>query len=382
MTDPVAAARELQPRIREAAAQIERERKLPPELVQELVRAGLFHMMIPRSLGGEEIDPISSAQAVEEIAFADASTGWCVMLAAQSTMFAGLLPEKDALEVFSNGGIVAGTARPIGRAVATREPSDGYLVSGRWPFASGSTHATWFMGECIVYDGEAPRKDAKGDNVTRAVFVPAADVTIYDTWDTMGLRGTASNDFSVEHVFVPASRGFQMLVTEPIHPWVLYTALPLGFMNQGSHALGIARAAIEAAAEIMKSRRGWGDQPLHEMPRLQTVIAEATALAGSARSYLYETARELWAAALAGDASAAQLRSRVRLAASHAASTSVQAVDLLHAALATSAIFTGNPLERQFRDIHTAAAHVMVGPLTYQAAGRVELGLTPEFPFF
>jgi alkylation response protein AidB-like acyl-CoA dehydrogenase len=173
-----------------------------------------------------------------------------------------------------------------------------------------------------------------------------------------------------------------MLVTEPIHPWVLYTALPLGFMNQGSHALGIARAAIEAAAEIMKSRRGWGDQPLHEMPRLQTVIAEATALVGSARSYLYESARELWAATIAGDASAAQPRSRVRLAASHAARASVQAVDLLHAALATSAIFTGNPLERQFRDIHTAAAHVMVGPLTYQAAGRVELGLTPEFPFF
>ncbi len=382
MSDPLGAARALQPRVREAAAQIERERRVPQDLIDELVRAGLFHMLIPRSLGGVEIDPVTAAQAVEEIAAADASVGWCVMLASQSTYFAGLMPVEDAREIWSNGGIVAGTARPIGRAVATQSPAEGYVVSGRWPFASGSSHATWFMGECIVYDGESPRKDAKGDNVTRAVFVPRADVTIYDTWDTTGLRGTASNDFSIENVFVPRSRGFQMLVDEPINPGALYRATPLVFMNHGSHALGIARAALAAAADIMKSRRGWGNVPLHETPRLQTTFADATALVESARSYLYEAGRELWGAAQAGRTDTALLRSRLRLASSHGARAAVQAVDLVHGALATSAIFTGNPLERQFRDIHTAVAHVMIGPLTVESAGRVELGLEPNFPFF
>jgi len=319
---------------------------------------------------------------VEEIALADGSVGWCVMLAAQSALFAGLLPGKHAREIWSNGGIVAGTARPIGRAVATREPADGYMVSGRWPFASGSTHATWFMGECVVYDGEAPRKDAQGNNVTRAVFVPRESVTIYDTWDTTGLRGTASNDFSIENVFVPAARGFQMIVDPPVHPWALYTAPPLIFMNHGSHALGIARAALAAATEVLVSRRGWGDQPLREMPRLQVTIAEATALVESGQSYLYTAARELWDATTAGAENTTWLRARVRLAASHAVRASVQAVDLVHAALATAAIFTGNPVERCFRDIHTAAAHVMIGPMVVQAAGRVQLGLEPEFPFF
>jgi alkylation response protein AidB-like acyl-CoA dehydrogenase len=237
------------------------------------------------------------------------------------------------------------------------------------------------MGECVVYDGDAPRKDAKDNNVTRAVFVPRAEVTIYDTWDTTGLRGTASNDFSIENVFVPRARGFQMLVDPPIDPGPLYTAAPLVFMNHGSHALGIARAALDSAQDIMKSKRGWGNVPLHETPRLQTTLAEATGIVESARSYLYEAARALWAAANRGDATAL-LRSRLRLAASHAARSAVEAVDLLHAALATSAIFTSSPLERQFRDIHTAVAHVMIGPLTLESAGRVELGLEPNLPFF
>src|SRR5439155_22204210 len=150
MGDPIAAARALQPKIQEVAAQIERERQVPASLIADLVHAGLFRMMIPRSLGGAEVDPVTAAQAVEEISVADGSVGWCVMLAAQAALFAGLLPEEHAREIWSKGGIVAGTARPIGRAVATREPSDGYVVSGRWPFASGSTHATWFMGECVV----------------------------------------------------------------------------------------------------------------------------------------------------------------------------------------------------------------------------------------
>ncbi|MBX7111915.1 MAG: acyl-CoA dehydrogenase family protein [Dehalococcoidia bacterium] len=382
MYDPVEAARSLQPSIREAAERIEDLRRLPPDLVEAMRSAGLFHMLIPQSIGGQEADPVAAARAVEEVAYADGSAGWCVMLAAQSTGFAGLMPEAEAREVFGHGGIIAGTARPIGRAVAVQRPEAGYIVSGRWPFASGSSHADWFMGECVVYDGDQVRLDAQGNQVTRAVFVPRSEVTTYDTWHTTGLRGTASNDFSVTEVFVPEGRGFQMLVVEPQHPWVLYAYPQLVFMNHGSHALGLARAALDAATEAVRTKRGWGDQPLREVLRVQSVVAEATALIESARCYLYATAEELWAAAQSDAAETQVLRSRVRLAASHAARSSVQAIDLLHSTLGTTAIFVSNPLERIFRDIHTAAAHVMIGQLTYQAAGRVELGMEPDFPFF
>ncbi|MEI6664934.1 MAG: acyl-CoA dehydrogenase family protein [Chloroflexota bacterium] len=368
--------------IRAAAGRTESERRVPQEVIDALVQAGMFHMVLPASVGGGGHSPLVASRAVEEIAYADASTGWVVMLAQQSAMFAIFMSDEDNTAIFGNGGIIAGTARPIGRAVWTESLAPGYLVSGRWPFASGSSHATYFMGECVVYDGDEPRKDGEGNTVTRAVFVPRDAVTVFETWDTTGLRGTASNDFEVTNAFVPASRGFQMLVSPPIQPWAKPGVEPLAFMNHGSHALGVARAAIDAAAELMRTKKGWGDAPLSLLPRMQTAIAEATALVESARVYLYASAEALEAELDAGRMGEPTQRSRVRLAASHAMSASVQAVDLVHRALATSSIQMSSALERPFRDIHTAAAHVMIGPMTYEAAGRVELGLSPDFPFF
>jgi len=382
--DPVAATRALAPRIREAAQGIEAERRLPPDLVEALRSAGLFHIGVPRSIGGLECDPMTQSRVVEEVAYADGSTGWCVMLAAQSASFAAYIDPTEARTVWGDGGIIAGTARPIGRAVATSDPSEGFTVSGRWPFASGSSHAEWFAAECKVYDGDTLRQTESGDEVTRMTLVPASEVTVHDTWHTTGLRGTASNDFSIESAFVPASRCFQVLVSEPMHPWPVFRAPALTFMNHGAHALGLARAGLEAANEIAGTKVGWGGVPLREVTRVQATIAEATVLVDSARTHLHAVAGELYEAVMAGqpDDEMAVQRSRLRLASAHAATSSVRAVDMLHGLMAASAIFQSSPLERVFRDVHTAAAHVMIGPLVYEAAGRVELGMDAAFPFF
>ncbi|MFA7248459.1 MAG: acyl-CoA dehydrogenase family protein [Dehalococcoidia bacterium] len=379
--DPLAAARALAPVIREAAPAIERDRRVPLDLIDAVRDAGLFHMLIPRSLGGAEVDPVIASRVVEEIATADASTGWVVMLAMQSNAFAGFMEERHALEVWGNGGIIAGTARPIGRAVAMSGAEEGYMVSGRWPFASGSSHADWFLAECVVYEGEQPRKDAAGKDVTRMLFVPREDVTVIDTWNTTGLRGTASNDFTVQGSFVPHGRGFQIMVSLPQNDHPLYRTEPIAFVNHGSHALGVARTALDVAVDLIGQKRGWGDVPLREVPRMQGIVAEATAEIEAARAFLYAAAGELWSAAVAGTPAPRQ-RSRARLAASHAMTASLRTVDLLHRALGTTSIMAGSTLDRCFRDLHTAGAHVMVGPLTYEAAGRVELGLDAAFPLF
>lgn len=277
---------------------------------------------------------------------------------------------------------MAGTARPVGRALATDTPEPGYVVSGRWPFASGSSHASWFATESVVYDGDSPRKDSGGNDVTRVLIVPRSEVRIIDTWNTTGLRGTASNDFVVEGAFVPEGRGFQMLVSPAVSQWALYLAVPLFFINHGAQALGVARAAIEAATELARTKIGYGDLPLRENPRIQAIIADATALRESAAEYLYGVSQRLWDTVLSGGEPDPVLRSRVRLANNHAVRASVQAVDLVHAAMGTTSLFATSPLERHFRDIHTAAAHVIVGQLVYEAAGRAELGLEPRFPFF
>jgi alkylation response protein AidB-like acyl-CoA dehydrogenase len=374
-------AREFSPRLPEYSAAIDKERRLPEALVAEMRDAGFFHALLPADVGGQEADPVTSARIVEELARGDGSAGWCVMLAAQSCSFAGFLPKEDALAIYGNGGIAAGTARPIGRAVATKQPADGYIVSGRWPFASGSSHATWFAGECIVYDGETPRLDDDGNEVSRMCFFPAAETQIFDTWDTIGLRGTASNDFATEGTFVPASRGFRVLVSPPIHEWPLYRYEPLVFINHGSHALGVARGAIDAAIDIAMTKHGWGGVMMKDVPRMQAAIAEAVAEIDSAATYLYDVSWRLWQAALAGE-NDVQLRGAVRLANSHAMKASLQAVDGLHAAVATTGIFNASPISRHFRDIHTASAHVMISTMTVEAAGRVILGEEAGFPFF
>ena len=378
----IAAARGLGPRIREFAPSIDRERQLPRELVDAMLDAGLFHIYLPKEYNGGELDPVTAARVVEEVSFFDGAAGWCVMIAGQNASFAGFVAPEDAKAIWGPRDIVSGTARPIGRAVATNSPADGYMVSGRWPFASGSSHATWFAGECVVYDGDQPRKDASGDDVTRMTVFPREQATIHDVWETTGLRGTASNDFSADNVFVPAGHGAQFFVDPIQHPYSLYKAFPLIFTNHGSQALGVARAAVAEAREMARSKVGWGGVPLREVLRMQSVIAEATVLIESARTYLYAVTQELWDEYQSGGDGTPGQRARLRLATSHAARTSIQAVDLLYGALATSAIMRKSPLERQFRDLHTAGAHVMVGQMTYEAAGRVELGGDPEFPFF
>lgn len=378
--DPLAAVRTLAPEIRAAAADTEAQRHIPRALVERLRDAGLFHMTLPRDVGGLECDPVTAARVVEEIAAADGSTGWVVMLANQTTFFAGYLPAEQSRLFWGDGAINCGVARPIGRAVPAED--GGYTVSGRWPFASGSSHADWFMGECLVYpdDGAEAMKDGDGNPVVKDVLFPRAEVTVLDTWYTTGLRGTASHDFTVEAVRVPQARVLQP--GELHHDWPAFRAMPLFVMNHGSHALGLARAALEAALDVVRTKRGWGGVPLQEVGRVQQAVAEATAIVGAASAYLYDTGEAFWQAVLAGEEPDARARARVRLAAAHAANESIRAVDLIHRTLATSAVQQSSPLDRIFRDIHTAGAHVMIGPLVMEAAGRAELGVPADFPFF
>ncbi|MFN0093664.1 MAG: acyl-CoA dehydrogenase family protein [Dehalococcoidia bacterium] len=376
--DPIAEARRLAPLIAAHADETEASRRLAQPVVDALRDAGLFHLFVPAAYGGREAGPVTACQAIEEVSSVDGSAGWCLMIASQNAAFGGFFEPSTAKAVFGSGGILAGVARPIGRAVIVE---GGYRVSGRWPFASGSTHATYLAGECVIYDGDTPKAGAHGGHSVMAM-VPAADAVIHDTWYTTGLRGTASNEIEFRDVFVPEAFAMEMFPPAPVHPWPLFRSLAFIFVTHGSQAVGVARGAVAAATAIAKAKPYWGtEKPSSEQGRIQYVLAEAMVTVEAAREHMYGATQRLWDALLAGSPTP-QLNSRMRLAASYGATSSVRAVDLVHSAMATSAIFEKNPLERRFRDIHTAAAHVMIGPLTYEAAGRVELGLQAMMPFF
>jgi hypothetical protein len=198
------AVRDLAPLIAKYADEAERERRLARPVVDALVDAGVFRHLVPPALGGAAASPMEFCEIIEAVSTIDGSTGWCVMIGGGYGHFSGLLPPPAAAEIFGEpGAIVAGTFRPNG--VAWPVAGD-YQVNGQWPLASGSSHATWLVGGCRIFDGDQPQLTPTGRPLTRLMFLPVSAATILDTWHTAGLRGTASNDFLVRDLVVPTHR--------------------------------------------------------------------------------------------------------------------------------------------------------------------------------
>ncbi|HVN83836.1 MAG TPA: acyl-CoA dehydrogenase family protein [Candidatus Binatia bacterium] len=376
---PIEAARALADGIRERADDIERDRRLPAELVTAMAEAGLFRLCVPRELGGGEVDVATLVRAIEEVAYADGSAGWCVMIAATSGLVSGYLAPSVAREIYGSvHSISGGVFAPLGKATAV---DGGYRVSGRWAFASGCEHCTWLMGGCVVYDDDTPRLLPNGMPNSRMMLFPGSDVQIIDTWTVAGLRGTGSHDMAVGELFVPADRSVALITDRPRESGPLYTFPVFGLLALGiaGVALGIARSAIDELARLAMAKTPSGSRrKLADRAIVQMRVAEAEALLRSARAFLLDTIGETWDAARSEGAISVHQRALLRLAATNAAVTCAKAIDLMYDAGGGSSIYASNPLQRCFRDIHVVTQHMMVGPATYELTGRFFLGLDAD----
>jgi alkylation response protein AidB-like acyl-CoA dehydrogenase len=275
--------RTLAPVIREHADGIEQERSLPKPVIRGLIDAGVFRMLAPRSLGGDEIDPMTACRVIEEVAAQDGSTGWCAMIGACNSHFGGLLPAAGAREIFADRDVVlAGTFRPTGVAV----PVDGgYRVTGRWPFASGITHSYWLMGGCSIAGGGP-----------RLMFLPRGEAHVLDTWYTVGLRGTGSHDFEVNDVFVPVSRSLSFS-EPPVERGPLYSMPAIALFSTliASVSLGVARHALEVFKNLARVKKPTGSQELLRASAVtQSRLGEAEGLLRAGRALLFESLGAAW----------------------------------------------------------------------------------------
>jgi alkylation response protein AidB-like acyl-CoA dehydrogenase len=378
IADPLQAARSLAATIRASAAETERGRRLPPALVATMAEAGLFRLCVPRDLGGFEADPRTAIEVLEEVARADGAAGWCLMVAITSSLVAGYLDDATAREIFGEpGAIASGVFAP--RAMA-RVVEGGYRVTGRWTFASGCQHATWLLGGAVILDGAGPKLGAGGAPETRMMLFPAADVTIHDTWNVMGLAGTGSHDIEVTDAFVPAARSVSFFTdrlrrTDAIYAFPVFGLLALGV---SAVALGIAQSAAEAFVQLATAKTPFGGKrTLAARPAIQTQLAEIEAQIRSARAFLHAAIDRAVQATLAGKIPIA-LRAEMRLAACHATTSAARAVDLAYTAAGGSSIYTSSPLQRCFRDVHVATQHVMVGPVIQELVGKVLAGIEAD----
>jgi alkylation response protein AidB-like acyl-CoA dehydrogenase len=374
-TPSVETVRALAPLIHEHAEAMEADRRLPEPVVRALAEAGVFRLLVPRKLGGFEADPITACRILEELSRLDGSTGWCAMIAAEYGLFAGLLPEEAAREVYADArSVVAGTFRVNGTA---RAVDGGYRVSGNWGFGSGITHSTWTIGGFRLFDGDTPRLKPSGAPEVRVMFFPTAEAEISDTWHVAGMRGTGSHDYTATDLFVPTRRAV-WFSEEPVQPGPLYTlpTVALFVALMAGVPLGIARHALDTLRELAGVKTPSGaDAPLRDNPHVQARIGEAEGLVRAGRAFLYESLERTWEAALRGQRLDWEQRGLLWLAASQATTQALQAVDLMFRAGGASSLYTSLPLERCLRDIRAAAQHRVVQPTNFEIAGRVFLGL-------
>lgn len=364
----VEAARAVQPVVRAHADEAEAARLLPEPVVRALVEAGLMRLCVPATYGGPEATPMELVEAIEAVATADGAAGWCVMIASTTSSMSCFLDPAWAKEIFADPNVVAGGAfAPSGKGVRV---DGGCRVTGRWMWGSGTSHSQWITGGTMVDDG-----------TFQLMFAPRSDVEILDTWYTSGLRATGSNDFQMTDVFVPDGRSVIPFATRPqvdaaIARFPNFTLLAAGV---AATLLGIARRAIDELVDLAQGKVPmYSSRTLAQSPHAQVDVARAEAALGAARAYLLDELASAWDVARAGDHVPVERRARIRLAATHTAKASASAVDLAYNAGGGSSVFTGNPLQRCFRDVHTGTQHLQVSERPYETIGRVLFGIESD----
>jgi indole-3-acetate monooxygenase len=378
----VNAARDLAPDILAMRDAIESGRQLPEALVDKMRAAGFFELWLPEAFGGPALHPVDFLAVIEELSAADGSAGWCAMIGASFSLLAGSLDETAAREIFANRSIGAGQVAAVGKAVIV---DGGYRVTGRWSYGSGIAHSQWVAGGCVVHDGAGPRRLPDGGLEARFVFVPKSDVEVIDTWRVGGLRGTGSNDYAIDDVFVPTNRTMPAFEAQGVQPGTLYR-MPVASLFPWALAavtLGVARAAIDAFVELAAMKTPTGSQTmLRDKPVAQFAVGRADAMLRAARAGFIDAIEMQWQEVAAGQTPSLAGRAVVRSATAFAGEACLRAIELVYNAAGGSAIMESGRLDRCFRDVRVAVQHLGMSTNTYEPAGRVLLGLEPGLPRF
>lgn len=357
-------------RIRQHAAAADTAGFLEPVQQALIHRRGWLRMLAPRAAGGMELPLPEVVRLEEQIAAADGSMGWVVTLCAGAGWFAGFLPPDLAREIMGAKRVcLAGSGAPTG--YADRE-GDGYRITGRWDYASGAPMATHFSLNAILREGGQPLLDAHGAPRIKAFVVPAGHVTVLPTWHSIGMRGSASHSYSIDGAWVPASHGFIIDAEHATAPGALYRFpfYPLAYITLAANLAGMARHFIELAREsISRRKHARSGLPLIEQPEVERLLREAAEGLAATRAEAYALVDRVWehvsggaevgetaAHEFAADVTALQDASLAMAAAARAA------VDGLYPYCGLYAANVHAPINRVWRDFHTATQHSLFLP--------------------
>jgi alkylation response protein AidB-like acyl-CoA dehydrogenase len=372
--DLVERAKALAPLILRDADEIERTRRLTSAVTSALIENGLYRALLPQSVGGAEAPLETFMQMQEEIAKADASTAWCLGQCSVCAMTAAYLESGAANEIFNVApGILAWGAI----AHEVRAVPGGYIASARWDFASGSRQASWLGAHVRIVEADGtPRRKADGSPEVRTILFPVTDATMYDVWDVIGLRGTGTDSYSVENLFI--SETFAALRDEPAAlrengPLYKLSTNMVFSMGFAATSLGVARATLDAAIDLARGKSPQGLKAMRDNNAVQGLIGRTEATLRAAHAYLYATAAEVWRDLARGEALTEQHRVAMRIASTWTIHQSTQVVDTAYHMAGATAVFNANQFERRFRDMHAIAQQIQGRDTHYEDAGKAIL---------
>jgi len=378
--DPVARARDLGPAIIAAADEIERTQAIPEPLLTQIHDSRLARMLLPRSVGGDQIDPWTYLHAIEAISRHDGSVGWNLFVANSAALIAPVIPLETAADIFADPRAWISWGPP-NQYKALAVPG-GYQISGEWHFASGSRQANWLGAHCQVIEPDGSlRLNRFGRTTIRTLLFRKQHTQPIQDWNTIGMRGTASEGYRVTDLFVPeAYSGTREdpALRRDAGPLYAFTMAGLYAVGVVGVALGIARAMLDEFIVLAVDKSPRGLQRLADSPVVQADVARREASLGSARAWLVEILKDVWAGADDIAPIDLQARVRVRLGCAHAIGAAIEVADYVFKAAGTSAIFRGTPFERRFRDIHTLSQQIQSRDSHFEAVGKAMFNGDPD----
>ncbi|MBW7974890.1 acyl-CoA dehydrogenase family protein [Bradyrhizobium sp. BR 10289] len=369
-----AGIKELAPEIQARAAEIESARRVPPDLVARLRYIGLFRMFVPRSHGGLELDFPDGVEVMKAMTRLDGSMGWISIVAGVGSLIAAAVRPELYQQIYQSGPDVAicGSSQPGGTA---ERVADGYRVRGRWPFASGCTHADWMGAFCIITENGEPVPGPQGKPQICAVVLPAREWEIEDTWSAAGLKGTGSHHITLQERVVPETHFFD-IDAAPRTPGPLYQALRhLPPIVHGALSVGLAEGAVDDLLALAHTGRQqlYAATPMRESETFQYELGRISADLAAAQAYHETQVAHHWRRALAGTLNDEDLMIEGARSAVWLATTCVGIADACFRLAGSSAVYDSSPLQRRLRDLHVGAQHAHAQQRHYVDVGKLAL---------
>ena len=356
-----------------AACSDESERlgTLAPAAVEAIREVGLFTLKLPQALDGAEADPVTQMEAIEELAYIDAAAGWCLMIGATAIGRPGAFLCDDAIaKMFAGGRIpTAATATAIsGEAIPVE---GGYILTGRWPFASGVRHAEW-----MVAGAKIPARENTEETSLTLVY-PVSKGKIHDNWHVMGLEGSGSNDISVKELFVPAEFTWETALWQPRRGDAIYRMGRPGFVANEHPAivLGIARRALDEIVTSAPNKKR-GNPPtssLADREAFRGDIARCDFRLRAARALSHEVFERAYQITCSGQVPDDTVQAEMRAVAAHVTFEAVDVATIAFRYTGGSAIHRSHILQRCLRNVNAAAQHFMVSDSSLENYGATLL---------